>query len=31
MSLKLIFFGTPDFAVYSLNEIYKSHFTISVL
>ena len=28
MSLKLIFFGTPDFAVYSLNEIYKSHFTI---
>lgn len=28
MSLKLIFFGTPDFAVYSLKEIYKSHFTV---
>ena len=28
MSLKLIFFGTPDFAVYSLKEIYNSHFTI---
>ena len=28
MSLKLIFFGTPDFAVFSLEEIYKSHFTI---
>ena len=28
MSLKLIFFGTPNFAVYSLKEIYNSHFTI---
>ena len=28
MSLKLIFFGTPDFAVHSLNEIYKSDFII---
>ena len=24
MSIKIIFFGTPDFAVQSLNEIYKS-------
>jgi len=28
MSLKLIFFGTPDFAVHSLNEIYKSDFIL---
>ncbi len=28
MSLKLIFFGTPDFAVHILNEIYKSNFIL---
>ena len=28
MSLKLIFFGTPDFAVHSLNEIYNSNFVL---
>ena len=28
MSFKLIFFGTPDFAVHSLNEIYKSDFIL---
>ena len=28
MSLKLVFFGTPDFAVHSLNEIYNSNFVI---
>ena len=28
MSLKIIFFGTPDFAVHILNEIYKSDFIL---
>ena len=28
MSLKIVFFGTPDFAVHSLNEIYKSDFIL---
>ena len=28
MSLKLIFFGTPNFAIHSLNEIYKSNFIL---
>ena len=28
MSLKIVFFGTPDFAVYSLKEIYNSNFIL---
>ena len=28
MSLKLVFFGTPDFAVHSLKEIYNSNFVL---
>ena len=28
MSLKIVFFGTPDFAVYSLKEIYNSSFIL---
>ena len=28
MSLKIIFFGTPDFAVHSLKEIYNSNFVL---
>ena len=28
MNTKVVFFGTPEFAVHSLNEIYKSNFII---
>ena len=28
MSLKIVFFGTPDFAVHSLKEIYNSNFVL---
>ena len=28
MSLKIVFFGTPDFAVHSLKEIYDSNFVL---